>query len=124
MAFIITQVLNLTGLLSFIGKIFEPFMAIFGLPGEAATIMLASWLSIGGGCGMAAKFYADGIFTAIHLAIAFPAIFLMGSQVQYIGRVLGTAEVKSRYYAVMVALSVFNAFLGMWIMRALVAFSS
>jgi spore maturation protein SpmB len=124
MAFIITQVLNLTGLLSLIGKIFGPFMAIFGLPGETATLMLASWLSMGGGCGMAAKFYADGIFTVQHLAIAFPSIFLMGAQVQYMGRALGTAEVKARYYGVMIALSIANAFISMWIMRMLLAFSN
>jgi spore maturation protein SpmB len=96
-------------------------MAIFGLPGEGITLLLASWLSMGGGCGMAAKFYTDGIFTVTHLAIAFPAIFLMGAQVQYLGRALGTAEVKSRYYGVMIGLSVLNAFLSMLMMRFLVA---
>jgi spore maturation protein SpmB len=120
MAFVITHILNLTGILALIGKIFGPFMALFGLPGEAVTLMLASWLSMGGGCGMAAKFYADGIFTVEHLAIAFPAIFLMGAQVQYMGRALGTAQVKSRYYGIMIALSVLNAFLSMLMMRFLI----
>lgn len=121
MAFVVTHILNLTGILALIGKIFGPFMAIFGLPGEGITLLLASWLSMGGGCGMAAKFYTDGIFTVTHLAIAFPAIFLMGAQVQYLGRALGTAEVKSRYYGVMIGLSVLNAFLSMLMMRFLVA---
>jgi spore maturation protein SpmB len=123
MAFVITHILNLTGILALIGKIFGPFMAIFGLPGEAVTLMLTSWLSMGGGCGMAAKFYADGIFTIEHLAIVFPSIFLMGAQVQYMGRALGTAGVKSHYYGVMIGLSVLNAFLSMLLMRFLITFA-
>jgi spore maturation protein SpmB len=92
MAFVITQILILTGILKLIGDVFGPVMAIFGVPGEAAALLLASWLSMGGGCGMAAKFFADGIFTVEHLAITLPSIFLMGAQLQYLGRALAGPE--------------------------------
>ena len=35
MAFVIIKILNISGLLAIIGKVFSPIMMIFGLPGEA-----------------------------------------------------------------------------------------
>ncbi len=121
MAFVLIQFLKITGLLDLIGKVFKPIMAVFGLPGEAVAVLLGGWLSMGGGTGVAAKLYADGILTQTHLAIMLPAIYLMGSQVQYLGRVLGTGGVKSKYYGWMILLSVINAFLSIMIMRIVVA---
>ena len=46
-----------------------------------------------------------------------PAIYLMGSMVQYLGRCLGTAEVDSKYYGVMVGIAILNALLAMWVMK-------
>lgn len=121
MAFVIIQFLNVSGLLTLIGKIFRPFMGLFGLPGEAATVLIASWLSMGGGTGVAAKLYADGLLTVTHLAVMLPAIYLMGSQVQYLGRILGTGGIKPRYYGIMILFSVLNALLSMVVMRFIVA---
>ncbi len=121
MAFVIIQFLNITGLLKMIGKAFEPVMAIFGLPGEAFAILAASWLSMGGGAGVAAGLYEAGTVTVTHLAIVFPAMYIMGSQVQYLGRVLGTGGVKGKYYGIMIAISVVNALISLYVMRILVA---
>ena len=41
-----------TGLLDIVGKICEPIMALWGLPGAAATVLLASVMSMGGGVGV------------------------------------------------------------------------
>ena len=40
MAFVIIKVLNHSGLLTIFGELFAPIMAIFGLPGEAAAVLL------------------------------------------------------------------------------------
>ena len=40
MAFVIIKMLNISGALDFIGTCLGPVMAIFGLPGEAAMILL------------------------------------------------------------------------------------
>lgn len=121
MAFVLIQILQISGLLAIIGKIFTPVMLIFGLPGEAITVLMGGWLSMGGGTGVAAKLYVDGVLSVPQLAILLPAIYLMGSQVQYLGRVLGTAGIKSRYYGVMIIISVVNAFLSMLVMKVIVA---
>lgn len=45
MAFVIIKMLNISGALDFIGTCLGPVMAIFGLPGEAAMILLGGWMS-------------------------------------------------------------------------------
>ena len=54
MAFVIIQALKITGLLDWVGHICEPVMALWGLPGEAATVLLAALMSMGGAVGVAA----------------------------------------------------------------------
>lgn len=53
MAFVIIQALKVTGLLDIVGNVCEPVMALWGLPGAAATVLLASVMSMGGGVGSA-----------------------------------------------------------------------
>lgn len=122
MAFVLIQFLKLTGILTILGKVFAPFMAIFGLPGEGITVLLSAWLAMGGGVGACASLYADGLLTAQHVSILIPAIFLMGAQAQYLGRCLGTAGVPGRFYLHLLIISVINAFLAMLVMRFLVSF--
>ena len=117
MAFVIIHVLDMSGLLTIIGKLLGPVMAIFGLPGEAFAVLVAAWMSMGGGTGAAAALFIAGGLTAPHMAILLPAIYLMGSQVQFMGRCLGTAEVNPRYYGLMLVMAIINAFLAMWVMR-------
>ncbi|NLW23780.1 MAG: hypothetical protein GXY91_00770 [Clostridia bacterium] len=120
MDFVIIHVLNITGLLALLGKLFAPIMAVFGLPGEAATVLMGSWLSMGGGVGVAVSLFNEGLLNGTHLAILAPAIYLMGSQIQYAGRLLGTADVNSRHYGILFAISILNALIAMLIMRIFV----
>ena len=42
MAFVIIKALNVTGLLKLMGQVFAPVMALWGLPGEAVTVLVSS----------------------------------------------------------------------------------
>jgi spore maturation protein SpmB len=117
MAFAIIQVLKVTGLLTLLGKLFAPVMAIFGLPGEALMVLLGSFMSMGGGVGVAASLFANGTLNNVHITILLPAIFLMGSLLQYMGRLLGTANVQTRYYPILFGICIINALLAMLVMR-------
>lgn len=117
MAYALIQILRVTGLLTLLGKVFGPVMAVFGLPGEAITVLMSTWLSMGGGVGVAASLYAMKVLSPVHISILMPAIFLMGAQVQYMGRMLGTAGVQTRFYPVLFTVSIFNAIIGMLVMR-------
>lgn len=121
MAFVIIKALNVTGLLKLCGVVFAPVMALWGLPGEAVTVLVSALMSMGGAIGAAASLLTDKILTPQDASVLMPAIYLMGSQVQYLGRCLGTAEVQSKYYTIMVGISVLNALLAMWVMRLIVA---
>jgi spore maturation protein SpmB len=117
MAFALIQILRVTGLLTLLGKVFGPVMAVFGLPGEAITVLMSTWLSMGGGVGVAASLYTMNVLSPVQISILMPAIFLMGAQVQYMGRMLGTAGVQTRFYPVLFAISIINAVVGMLVMR-------
>lgn len=117
MAFVLIHALRVTGLLDIMGKVFNPVMAIFGLPGQAVMVLIGAWMSMGGGIGVAASLYTSNVLNQTHVTILLPAIFLMGAQVQYMGRLLGTAGVQGRYYPMLFGISILNAIIAMFIMR-------
>lgn len=122
MAFVIIKALDVTGLLKLFGIIFKPVMGLWGLPGESVTVLVSAFLSMGGGVGAAAGLLTSNMLSRSDITILMPAIYLIGSLVQYLGRCLGTAEVNTRYYIPIIAICIINALLAMWVMKALVAF--
>ena len=52
MAFVIIKALQITGALDLMGSVFSPVMAVFGLPGEAAAVLIGAWMSMGGAVGV------------------------------------------------------------------------
>ena len=120
MAFVIIKALQITGALELMGTLFSPIMAIFGLPGEAAAVLIGAWMSMGGAVGVVITLFDQGILNGEHIAILAPAIYLMGSQVQYIGRIMGPIRTEGRYIPIMIAISVLNAFAAMFVMNVLV----
>jgi len=120
MAFILIYVLKLTGILDLIGTVCGPVMKIFGLPGEALMVLLAAWLSMGGGVGVASSLFAAGTLSLHDTAVLAPAMYLMGSQVQYIGRLLGVVGTPGKYIPVMVLISIINALLALLVMQIIV----
>lgn len=121
MAFVIIQILKVSGLLGLIGVIFSPIMGLWGLPGESATVLAAAFMSMGGAIGVAASLMSSNMLDGSQVTILIPAIYLMGSLIQYIGRVLGTAETNKKYWGVMLGICILNALLAMTVMRFLVA---
>ena len=117
MAYTISEILNLLGVMKMIGSIFGPAMALFGLPGEAITVLMTAWLSSSAGTGIAVSLLAKGTINATHATILIPAIFLMGAQLQYMGRLLGVADVPKKYWPLLMLTSVLNACIAMFVMR-------
>ena len=120
MAFVIMRVLQITGALDLIGTAFSPVMAVFGLPGAAATALLGGWLSTGGGIGVIVMLFDSGAINGSHVAILAPALCMMGSQVQYTGRILGVIGTEGRLIPVMMLISIINACAAMLIMNLFV----
>lgn len=119
MAYVIAEMLNLLGIMQIVGHVFAPVMGIFGLPGEAITVLLTAWLSSSAGTGVAVSLLTKGALDITQITILAPAIFLMGSQLQYMGRLLGVADVPKKYWPMLMVASVFNAVIAMLVMRVI-----
>lgn len=117
MAFVLTYMLQLFGVMSFLGDNFGGVMGVFGLPGEALSVLLATWLSCGAGVGVAASLVASGTLNGHDVTILAPAFILMASQIQYMGRLLGVANVPKKYWPVLMLNSILMACIGMILMR-------
>lgn len=120
LGYTLIEIMKVTGILNLLSTIFTPVMAIFGLPGEAVSVLVTAWMSTAGGCGAAASLAANGVLSPIHVTIMMPMIFLMGSQIQFIGRILAVADVNSKKYPVMCIIGIINAFIAGLVMRIIV----
>ena len=120
MAYTLSEILNLLGVMKMIGAIFGPAMGLFGLPGEAVTVLLTAWLSSSAGTGIAVSLLSNGTINGTHATILIPAIFLLGPQIQYMGRLLGVADVPKKYWPLLMLTSILNACIAMVVMNILV----
>jgi Uncharacterized membrane protein len=122
MAFTVIYILKLLGVLDLIGRLLGPIMQIFGLPGEAVTVLFAAWMSMAAGIGVMSSLAAAGILNGNHVTILLAANFLMGAQLQYMGRILGTMEVKSSLFPVLFAICIINALCSMMAVNLILRF--
>lgn len=121
-AYVIMQIVNLTGFVKIIERVFSPIMGLFGLPGSAATGLLTGVMTTSGGLGVVASLAQDGILTSQQVAILLPAQMLLGAMLQYLGRILTIAEIKPKYYSVFIGLVFGLAALSLIIMKILMPF--
>ncbi len=119
-AFVVIEMLQVSGVLRLLAEHVSGVMAVFGLPGEALAVLIAAWASAAGAIGMVAGLASRGLLTPEHVAILLPGILLMGSQLQFFGRILAVAGVSSERVPVMMAIGLMNAVGAMLIMRFLV----
>lgn len=117
MAFVLTYILQLWGVMDFLGRTCGGIMGIFDLPGQAITVLLATWMSCGAGVGVAASLASSGVLNGHDVTILAPALILMASQIQYMGRLLGVADVPKKYWPLLMFNSLLMAFIGMILMR-------
>ena len=119
-AFVVIEMLQVSGVLRLLAEHVSGVMAVFGLPGEALAVHIAAWASAAGAIGMVAGLASRGLLTPEHVAILLPGILLMGSQLQFFGRILAVAGVSSERVPVMMAIGLMNAVGAMLIMRFLI----
>lgn len=120
MAFVIIYVLKASGALDFIGKYIGFIMAPLGLPGESIAVFMAAFLSWGGSAGVLVALVTAGTLNAHDIAVLLPGMALVGSTVQYMGRVLGVLGVPGRHYLVLFGICILNAYLAMFVMSLII----
>lgn len=120
MAYVLTDILTRLGVMAFLSQVCGPVMAVFGLPGEAIIILLTTWLSSSSAIGITAGMVASCSISPHDVTVMMPAYFLLNAQIQYMGRLLGTAGVPARYWPLLMLASVINASCAMLIMNWIV----
>jgi hypothetical protein len=120
MAFVIIHILKVSGTLDIIGKYLGFVMLPLGLPGESIAVIMAAFLSWGGSAGVLVALVQGGTLTAPDIAVLIPGMALVGSTVQYMGRVLGVLGIPSKHYLVLFGICILNAYLAMFVMSLIV----
>ena len=119
-AYAIMEFLNITNLMSIVEVVFRPVMMILGLPGVAAPSLLMGFLTTSGGLGIVANLFSNGMLTPKQVAMLLVGIMCLGASIQYIGRVLSTSGIKTKYYPYMMVINVLNAIIGIIITRIVI----
>ncbi|QPB42265.1 YjiG family protein [Rodentibacter haemolyticus] len=120
MAYVIIYILNTSGLLKLLGEYVGFIMSPLGLPGESIAVFLAAFLSWGGAAGVLVALVQEGTLNAQHIAILLPGMALVGSTVQYMGRILGVLGVPGKHYLIMFGICIVNAYLAMLLMKFII----
>ena len=120
MAFVIIHILKVSGALDIIGKYLGFVMLPLGLPGESIAVFMAAFLSWGGSAGVLVALVQNGTLTAPDIAVLIPGMALVGSTVQYMGRVLGVLGIPGKHYLVLFGICILNAYLAMFVMSLIV----
>ena len=73
-----------TGLADILGNLLAPVMGIFGLPGEAAAVWIASFMNMMVGVMSAVTYAQSGVFTAEHCFIMLAMILATTPPAKYV----------------------------------------
>ncbi|MCC0631305.1 YjiG family protein [Clostridioides sp. ZZV15-6388] len=122
MGYVIVQFLQLTGLVDILGNVFGPVMGIFGLPGESVVVLISAFFAKAAGAATAANLFAQGIITASQATILIMPCMLMGTLVGHYARIVLVANTSTKYRMLLLAVPIFDAVVGMLIVRVLLTF--
>lgn len=117
LGYTLVYILQTTGLMSLLGKIFAPVMGLFGLPGEAFAVLISAFFAKASGCATAATMYADGILTLGQATMLLPACILMGTLIGHYARIVLVSGSNKKWHPLLLAIPLFDAALSLIIMR-------
>lgn len=115
--YFITQILQLSGMMNMIGKVLQPVMGIFGLPGEAALPFVLGPISVSGAISTACMLCSEGLMTGTEAMILLPYIYLAGSIPTFIGRVFTVAGVRDEYKKIIMLIGYIMAVISLFVTR-------
>ena len=117
LAFVLIQFLEITGLMTIVGKALGPVMAVFGLPGEAVVALVAAFFAKAAGCATAATLYSKGLITAQQATILFPACVTMGTLIGHFVRIVIVSNANKKWHPLLLAVPVVDAVVVMFLTR-------
>ena len=122
LAYVLILFLDITGLMTIVGKAVGPVMAVFGLPGEAVVALVAAFFAKAAGCATAATLYAKGIITAEQATILFPACVTMGTLIGHFVRIVIVSNANKKWHALLLCVPLIDAAVVMLLTRVVIQF--
>jgi spore maturation protein SpmB len=117
LAYVLIQFLDITGLITIVGKAVGPVMAVFGLPGEAIVALVAAFFAKAAGCATAAVLYSKGLITASQATILFPACITMGTLIGHFVRIVVVSNVNRKWHPLLLSVPIIDAVVVMLLTR-------
>ena len=113
---LLVTLIDVTGLQDLLGTIFSPLMSIVGLPGEAAVLWVASFMTMSVAIIGALPLLAEGVLTAQHAAILLAMIMATTAPAKII-RMASAADVDNKTMYICYGLTFVCSFLCGIVMR-------
>ena len=117
LGYVLVQIFTVTGIMAVFAKVFGPAMGLFGLPGEAVTVLISAFFAKGAGAATAFNLYQNGVINAAQATICVMPSMLMGTLIGHYARIVLVAETNEKYRIIMLGIALFDAVLGMIPMR-------
>ncbi|MBP2630984.1 MAG: yjiG [Firmicutes bacterium] len=117
LAYVLIMCLKITGIMTIVGTVLGPVMAIFGLPGEAVVSLVAAFFAKAAGASTAASLYAEGVINAAQVTILFPATITMGTLVGHFVRVVVASGTNARWHKLLICIPIIDAVVSMLLVR-------
>lgn len=117
LGYVLVQIFTVTGIMAVFAKVFGPAMGLFGLPGEAVTVLISAFFAKGAGAATAFNLYQNGVINAAQATICVMPSMLMGTLIGHYARIVLVSETNERYRIIMLGIALFDAVLGMILMR-------
>lgn len=121
LAYVLILFLKITGLMTIIGNLVAPIMAIFGLPGEAIVALISAFFAKAAGCATAATLYNDGVINAAQATILFPACITMGTLIGHFVRCVMASGANPKHHTLLMCIPIIDALVSMLLTRAILA---
>lgn len=119
LAYTAIKILEDTGLLTVIGKVFDPVMGIFGLPGVAITCIVTGLMTRPGGLATGLALISSGMLTNRDVTLLIVPIMMVGGCLGQYVRVLIASGVEAKPRKYILIISFVMAFVSIWITNLL-----
>lgn len=119
LGYVLVQAIKVSGLMDILAVVFAPVMGLFGLPGEAVTVLISAFFAKAAGAATAANLFAEGILTGAQATICVMPCMLMGTLVGHYARIILVTETNPKWTPLYFMVPIVDSALGMVLMRIL-----
>lgn len=121
LAYSLMYMLQESGAMVVLEKVFSPAMGLLSLPGVAVAALVACLMSKPGGVATAVALVSQGLMTDVQLTAIFPALVLMGGLASQYVRVVVVSGTDKTKHTLVVGVCIFVAIISIPIMNVLLS---